>query len=272
MSVADRRDVVAESGFRRWMNGRPDETILLWLFRGLLAATFIVLAFDLADLRSQAPDTPRAYPGMLPAIEPYLPSVREDVPGRPKESPDALNALRKPARIELVADGRLLVEGAIDPGTAARFAAEIEKRGSYVATVVLNSPGGSVSDALAIAALIREGGFDTAVETGGYCASSCPLILAGGKERAVASDATIGVHRIYAASSLAGTAISGSADVGMDSAQRISAECQRLLLDMGVDPRVWIHAMETPKEELFYFTPDELIELKLATRIDKRAE
>jgi hypothetical protein len=34
---------------------------------------------------------------------------------------------------------------------------------------------------------------------------------------------------------------------------------------MGIDPLVWVHAMETPKDELFYFKPDELVRLKLAT-------
>jgi hypothetical protein len=35
---------------------------------------------------------------------------------------------------------------------------------------------------------------------------------------------------------------------------------------MGVDMQVWLHAMETPKDQLFYFTGDELLSLKLATR------
>ena len=84
----------------------------------------------------------------------------------------------------------------------------------------------------------------------------------GGKERAAAEDASIGVHRVFAADATAGTPASG-----MDNAQAVSAECQRFLLEMDVDPRVWIHAMETPKEELFYFTPDEMIKLNLATVI-----
>jgi len=255
-----------ESRFRRWLNDRPDESILTWAFRGLLVATVVVLATDLGEMQSQTPKTGApAVPGLLPAVEPYLPSVREDVPARPGTT--TTTALRDAARFELVADGRLLVEGGSDPGAAERFASEIEKRGSYVTTVVLNSPGGSVSDALSIARMIREKGYDTAVEEGGYCASSCPLLLAGGTERSVAEDASVGVHRIYAASQLA-----ISAEVGMDDAQRISAECQRFLLDMGVDPQVWIHAMETPKEELFYFTADEMVDLKLATRVTQPAD
>ena len=47
-----------------------------------------------------------------------------------------------------------------------------------------------------------------------------------------------------------------------------TAECQRLLADMGVDPRVCIHAMDTPPSKIFYFTPQELDDLKLATRIE----
>ena len=47
-----------------------------------------------------------------------------------------------------------------------RFAAEIDKRGGYVKTVVLHSPGGSVQDALQIGRLIREKKFNTEVEDG----------------------------------------------------------------------------------------------------------
>jgi hypothetical protein len=37
---------------------------------------------------------------------------------------------------------------------------------------------------------------------------------------------------------------------------------------MGVDLEVWIRAMETPREELYYFQPAELLALKLATVMD----
>ncbi len=56
----------------------------------------------------------------------------------------------------------------------------------------------------------------------------------------------------------------------MTNAQRISAECHRYLREMGVDSQVWVHAMETPKDELFYFKPDELLSLKLATRQENK--
>jgi len=254
-------------GFRRRLSDRPDETILLWAFRGLLVATFVILGLDLAEMQKQTPgDSGALIPGLMPQVEPYLPSVREVGPGGgttgPVVAPETAEALRNPVRFDLVSGGRLLFDGSIEPGSAKRFADEVEKRGAYIETVVLRSPGGSVADALAIATIIREAGFNTEIGAGGYCASSCPLVFAGGKERLAADDASVGVHRVFAADETVGTPASG-----MDSAQRISAECQRFLIEMGIDPLVWVHAMETPKDELFYFTPDEMVDLKLATGI-----
>jgi hypothetical protein len=147
------------------------------------------------------------------------------------------------------------------PGTAKAFADEVEKRGSYIKTVVLQSPGGSVRDALAMGRLIRKSKFATEVEAGRYCASSCPLVFAGGVERRAGDKAAIGVHQV---SALANENFTG-AD-GMDNAQQISALCQKYLRDMGIDLEVWVHAMETPRDELYYFKPDELLSLKLATQ------
>jgi hypothetical protein len=58
--------------------------------------------------------------------------------------------MAKPMTFELVGGGRLMATGIITPGVSAAFAAEIGKRGDYVKTEVLNSPGGAVADALAM--------------------------------------------------------------------------------------------------------------------------
>ena len=71
----------------------------------------------------------------------------------PLRQPDG--ALAQPMTFELVGSGRLLATGTITPGVAQAFAAEVERRGDYIKTVVLNSPGGSVTDALAMGRLIR---------------------------------------------------------------------------------------------------------------------
>ena len=81
--------------------------------------------------------------------------------------------LGQPMRFELGASGVLSAEGSIEPGTAIRFAEEIEARGEYVKTVTLNSPGGALDDAMAMAKIVRERGIGTAVADGAICASSC---------------------------------------------------------------------------------------------------
>lgn len=250
--------------WRRALGARPDETVLRALFRALILLSLAVIGWDAYDRAEQAANAPAPalLPGEQPDAPPFLPSVRPGVdPAQEERTRPAPQAdLRQAMTLELVAGGRLEARGTITPGTAERFAAEVEKRGAYVTTVVLNSPGGSVSDALAMGRLIREKGFATEVPADAHCASSCPLVFAGGVRRLAKAGASIGVHQVFA------MAPGGdSADTGMASAQRVSAECQRHLVAMGVDPRVWIHAMETPPERLFYFSPAELTELKLAT-------
>jgi hypothetical protein len=132
-----------------------------------------------------------------------------------------------------------------------------------VTEIVLHSPGGSVTDAMQMARAIREHGLGTRVLADGYCASSCPLVFAGGTERIADATSWIGVHQVFAL-----TTAFGSLGDGMDQAQRVSAETQDVLFDFGVDPRVWTRAMATPKEDIYLFTPEELLELKLATKVE----
>jgi hypothetical protein len=101
------------------------------------------------------------------------------------------------------------------------------------------------------------------VESGNYCASSCPLAFAGGVERRAGAKAAIGVHQVSAV----GPTELSQADA-MENAQRISATAQKYLRDMGIDLGVWLHAMETPSDSLYYFTSAELLELRLATAVD----
>jgi hypothetical protein len=253
----------------RWLNDRPDDSVLQWLFRVMLTVTVAVLVLDFIDLNERVAEQAAASPGSAPAVVPeegpVKTLVRTGPSGRdaderraPLWRPDS--KLAAAMTFDLAADGRLLATGTIQPGTAKAFAAEIDKRGSYVKTVVLHSPGGSVTDALEMGRLIRKSGFATEVEDGHYCASSCPLVFAGGVERRAGEKSAIGVHQVTAAGADGATPANG-----MESVQRISAECQRYLRDMGIDQLVWVHAMETPKDALFYFKPAELLSLKLAT-------
>jgi hypothetical protein len=258
--------------FHAWLLDHADEAVLRWIFRGIFMVTIAVLALDLASMQGwianpQSAATPDEItqgspapnlPSMLPSVlAPWLPGGDKRL--MPLPQPDGTMA--QPMTFELVSGGRLMATGTITPGSSQSFAAEVGKRGDYVKTVVLNSPGGSVADALAMGRLIRESKFATEVESGKYCVSSCPLVFAGGVERRAGDRAEIGVHQVAAIHSAA----NGPPRDEMSVAQNISARCQRYLGDMGVSLQVWVHAMETPHDRLFVFKPDELKSLNMVT-------
>jgi hypothetical protein len=262
-----------------WLAGNPDETVLRWIFRCIVTAAVAVLSADLITMNgwtvsSDQADAPaevrqdpllERIPGLVPAIlAPLLPGGDKRL--IPLRQPDG--KLAQPMTFELIGGGRLLATGTITQGAAQAFAGEVERRGDYIKTVVLNSPGGSVADALAMGRLIRAHKFATEVESGTYCASSCPLVFAGGVERRAGDRAVIGVHQIAAIKSAANEPRRDE----MSIAQNISARCERYLADMGVDVKVWIHAMETPHDRLFVFKPDEMKSLALVTAAPSTAK
>ena len=252
-----------------WLGMRASDDVLRTLFAVMLTATASVLVLDYWALNETAGERSAVLPALAPEMAlPDEPAAKPNDKGSraPLWQPDA--RLQKTMSFDLQANGKLLAAGTIMPGTAKAFADEIDKRGGYVKTVVLDSPGGSLQDALAIGRLIRERKFATEVENGRACASACPLIFAGGVERRAAPKAAIGVHRAV-------TVSAGAPERdGMQDGQRVSALAQKYLREMGVDSAVWIHAMETPHNRLYTFDSNELLDLKLATEAAgaKRAE
>ncbi len=254
----------------RYFSRFDDALVVKWAFRGLLVGTVGVLALDLSNLIEQngglwANDARAA----TEISEPVLPpQVRTDAPAEPSGGDPRQfitteeAALQRPIRFELGSGGVLSATGTIDHGAAARFAAELEARGEYVKTVSLDSPGGSLDDAMEMARLIRKLGLATSVENGAICASSCPLLFAGGVERHAGDRAAIGVHQFYAQ---LGSEQEAPEQVMAD-AQITTARISRHLSDMGVDPALWLHALETPPRALYYLSPKELAQYRLVTR------
>jgi hypothetical protein len=258
--------------FHVWLLDHADEAILRWIFRSFVLVTIVLLVVDLAGTQGWIayPDpavTPAEIQPGSPAL--HLPSMVPSIlapllPGSDKRLtplPQPVGAIAEPMTFDLVSGNKLMATGTITPGSSQSFATEVGRHSEYIKTVVLNSPGGSVTDALAMGRLIREKKFATEVEAGKYCVSSCPLIFAGGVERRAAERATIGVHQVAAIGSVA----NGPPRNEMSMAQNISARCERYLADMGVSLQVWVHAMETPHDRLFVFKPDELKSLNMVT-------
>lgn len=261
---ANARAQSASPGIIQRLAAIEDGAILRFAFFALLAGTASVLYVDYRELTASEPVL------LTPPLQPILPPAQpiEGPAGHPMPpvttAPDVLDA---PLEITLESSGILRLAGTIDPGSATRFANEIDARGEYVETVSLDSPGGSVMDALEIGGLIHERGLATMVAVGSLCASSCPLIFASGTERMASPDSAIGVHQIYAASLGEGAADAlAVAGVAMSDAQSTTATITRHLIEVGVDPALWLHALDTPPDRLYYFSWEEMQRLKLVTQ------
>ncbi|MEA2832406.1 MAG: hypothetical protein QOG66_608 [Methylobacteriaceae bacterium] len=258
-------DSALRQRLHRWVAGNAEAQVLRWLLRVLLIATVSVLALDLSAMTGFKPESLWREVTEQPVLPDMAPTTT-DVPVTPDggrrvvPARKADGALAKPMTFSLGKNGRLIATGMIAQGSAGAFAAEVNARGEYIKTVVLNSPGGSVGDALEIGRLIRAKGFATEVEKDKICVSSCPLVFVGGVKRTAGANAIIGVHQVFAPD----PAEAARHDT-MSEAQRVSARCQRYLGEMGIDLKMWVHAMETPKDRLFIFPANELRELSIVT-------
>ncbi len=259
----------------------PDGVILRQVFLGLVVVSATMIGIDLREeMRKDGTDA-YGMPSLSPVrmdrperdnqIRPYLPLTRPMAPdetserlqSRPREESEAA-----PMHFRLGTHGAAFAEGTITPGSADALADFLaSERAKSVTEIVLHSPGGSVPDATAMAHIIRDAKLDTRILADGYCASSCPLVFAGGVKRIADATAWIGVHQVFAL-----TTQFGSLADGMEQAQMVSADAQDLLAEFGVDPLVWTRAMATPKEKLYLFTPEELTKLKLATKVEGKVE
>lgn len=255
----------------RYLSRFDDGEVLRWAFRGLLIGAISVLAIDLRDLAetngwafAEIAAPADLEPVLPPAVKVGIPDDAPSTDPRPFLTTEE-SLLGKPMSFTLEPGGRLKATGSIQPGTADRFAAEMKERGEYVKTVSLNSPGGALDDAMAMARLIRERGLDTEVADGALCASSCPLLMAGGKHRAAGEKAAIGVHQFYAAA-----AIETSPEQIMADAQATTARISRHLASLDVDPALWLHALDTPPRALYYFSREELAAYRLVSGADTK--
>jgi hypothetical protein len=242
---------------------------LRWILGLQLALAALLMANDLLRLSpgllapaTRAPslempvrpgDQTRRFPRRLtndPAAAPGFPSG-EPVPTRLTWT-------------EAEIDGRpaLTLTGAIDAGAARRFLAFLDTRAAPPEVVVLHSPGGSVSDALAIGRRLRADGVETLIGPGTACLSACPYLLIAGAERTVSRDAMVGVHQHYFGENTYVPAFMAVSDI-----QRGQAEVLRYLAEMGIDPMLAAKAMETPPDDIYVLVPDELESFRVATRL-----
>jgi hypothetical protein len=172
-------------------------------------------------------------------------------------------------------------EGAITSGTAGAFARIVNSLGGRRLPVLISSRGGSLRDALEMGALIRSKGLAVAVARtlfsncperaaacpdargqaivgGATCASACPLVLAGGRERLVGPTPLIGVHQITTVLQESEGAVGLTKTVKLYEQSWVDGTVAKYLVDMGVGDPVMALLRETPAASIHWLSLDEI--------------
>ncbi len=229
------------------------------VLRGTLVLQFAIGALlVLGDVRDGGFSLPRFGPSAPRLSEPVRPGdqrrtfdpSRDHAPVSPLRDAGTL-----PDRLTLTREsgGTWRLEGAIVSGDATRIIDLIDGADSALDTLILQSPGGSVLDALALGRHLRENGIATRMLEGEFCYSACPYLLAGGTTRDIAEGASVGVHQHYFGENTLLPAF-----VAVEDIQRGQGEVMIYLEEMGIDPLVMQHALTTPSDEIYVLLPEEL--------------
>ena len=151
------------------------------------------------------------------------------------------------------------------------------------ATIILDSPGGNVTQGLALGREFRRleittsvgktinipaaaGEQRTALSSRATCSSMCVFLLLGGVQRNVPNEARVLVHQIWPSNKRndANAAIYSAGNVV--AIQRVNGEISRYIVDMGVDIELFELASRIPPwEEMRRLTPQELRRMKIHT-------
>lgn len=231
-----------------------------WL---LSAQVVLALLLVLADLAPSLPGlvSPSRQPEMDLPTRPgdqtrrYRP--RNPANPGPGVSPDMPRRLLAET-VEIDGTPGLRLRGAIAPGDGARVIETL--RTDQPVIVTLNSPGGSVMDALEIGRVIREIGAATRLEGAAVCFSACPYMFVGGTTRAASEAARLGVHQhSFGESTLL------PAFLAVEDIQQGQAEVLTHLDAMGIDLRLMGPALATPADEIYILTAEELVDWNLVT-------
>ncbi|WP_299962089.1 hypothetical protein [uncultured Roseobacter sp.] len=241
-------------------NGTSTGRVLRWL---LGAQIVLALGLIIIDIGPSIPRllNPSSQPELDQPTRPgdqtrrYRP--RDPANPGPGVSPDMPRRLVA-ERAEIDGAPGLRLRGAITPGDGARIVEELRAASAQIVT--LDSPGGSVSDALEIGRVLREMEVQTRLEAAAVCLSACPYVFVGGSARAVAGDARLGVHQHSF-----GTSTVLPAFLAVEDIQRGQAEVLAHFDAMGVDLRIMGPALGTPADEIYILTAEELTEWNVVT-------
>lgn len=211
----------------------------------------------LGDMRDGTLTLPSFHPDAPRLSEPVRPGDQRRLFAPEKDRPSVV-PLRDPGQLPdrltlTYQNSRWRLEGDIAEGDAARLIPQIDRAVPPIDSLILQSSGGSVRDALDLGRHLRAAGIATEMLSGEFCYSACPYLFAGGATRTVAPAASIGLHQHYFGENTLLPAF-----VAVEDIQRGQAEVMGYLDDMGLDPIVMRHGLATPPDEIYILLPEEL--------------
>jgi hypothetical protein len=145
----------------------------------------------------------------------------------------------------------LRFKGEIKPGLTNALAERLQRE--QAVGLIIESPGGNVSEARKLGRYLRARGLDVAVDQ--VCASACIDVLAGGVSRYLAEGARVGIHQSSAPSNI------GSHNTG----QAYVAGSALYLSEMGIDPDLALAAASVPPNKMYWISAREALKTRLAT-------
>ena len=227
--------------------------VMKWMLGAQIALAGLLIILDLGPTLpgllapSQAPELDQPT-GPGDQTRHYRPN-RPAMPG-PGVNPDMPRRLVTES-VDIDETNATRIMGAIAPGDGQRIAEELRRTRPIL--VLLDSPGGSVADALTVGRALREIEAETRLDDEAVCLSACPYMFVGGVERAVSETARLGVHQHSFGESTILPAFLAVEDI-----QRGQAGVLRHLSEMGIDLRIMGPAMATSADEIYILTADEL--------------
>ena len=134
-----------------------------------------------------------------------------------------------------------------DTDTAETLIKTANDSGRLISAVRLDSPGGSLIEAVKFADLVRRAKLPTLVAAGSRCTSACFIVFAAGVEKFASYDAAIGVHGV-------------SDKFGHETAQTEEATraMARIASGFGVPARIIGQMVTTHAHDIAWLAPDDL--------------
>ncbi len=161
-----------------------------------------------------------------------------------------------PATVRLDSrSNQIVVQGGLEFGST-RAVRDVLDGNPDVRIVRLESPGGRVAEGLALGTLLRDRNIDTFVNA--ECSSACVTAFAGGARRIIGTHARVGLHS------------AGGAGFSADAVASANRRSDEFIAARGVDQRVLQAGAAIANDQIWFPSPQVLLNSGLATEIAGR--